>query len=229
MDVIANNIANSSTPGFKTEHVLFSDWLLPEKGQLEAAGEDTVAFAQDRATWRDQTPGSVTHTGEPLDLAIGGQGFFSVSTINGVRLTRSGRFTLQEDGTIVDSDRDPLLDDSGSPIAVTGNAGDITVAGDGTITASGKRLGKIGIVKPDDPNRLSAEGNRLFKADTPTAQVTQAGIVQGGVESSNVSPMVEMTRMIQLQRDFQFMTQFTQDEADRQQNVIEKMAGEPQT
>ena len=228
MDVIANNIANSNTPGFKAEHVLFSDWLLPETGKPEAEGEQTLAFTQDRATWRDQSAGSITHTGDPLDLALGTDGFFSVSTPNGVRLTRSGRFTLKDDGTIVDSDGDALLDSSGSPILLTGSPSSITVAGDGTVSAAGRQVAKIGVVEPSDRNRLFAEGNRLFRADAPTAGVSAPAITQGGVESSNVSPMIEMTRMMQLQRDFQFMTQFAQGEVDRQQNVIEKLAAEPQ-
>ncbi len=228
MDVIANNIANSNTPGFKAEHVLFSDWLLPQTGRPAAEGEHALAFTQDRATWRDQSPGSITHTGDPLDLALGTDGFFSVSTSSGVRLTRSGRFTLQSDGTVVDSDGDALLDNSGSPITLQGSATSVTVAGDGTVSASGQQVAKIGVVKPADPNRLFAEGNRLFRADTSTRGVEEPAITQGGVESSNVSPMIEMTRMMQLQRDFQFMSQFAQGEVDRQQNVIDKLATEPQ-
>ena len=228
MDVIANNIANSNTPGFKAEHVLFSDWLLPESGQSAVGGERAIAFTQDRATWRDQSPGSITHTGDPLDLALGSDGFFSVSTPNGVRLTRSGRFTLQSDGTVVDSDGDALLDRSGSPIVLHGSAASITVAGDGTVSASGQQIASIGVVEPGDSNRLFAEGNRLFRAETPTTQVGAPAITEGAVESSNVSPMIEMTRMIQLQRDFEFTTQFAEGEVERQQNVIEKMTAEPQ-
>ena len=228
MDVIANNVANTNTPGFKAEHVQFSDWLLRTGGKLADEGEANIAFSQDRATWRDQTPGSITHTGEPLDLAIGSEGFFSVSTPNGIRLTRSGRFTLRDDDTIVDSEGDPLLDDAGSPISLPGGSSDVTVAGDGTISTARGTIGKVGIVSPSDPNRLSAEGSHLFRADATTAVVAHPGIVQGGVESSNVSPMIEMTRMMQLQRDFQFVAQFTQSEFDRQQSAIDKMAEEPQ-
>ncbi len=228
MDVIANNIANSNTPGFKAEHVLFSDWLLPETGKPEAEGERALAFTQDRATWRDQSAGSITHTGDPLDLALGTAGFFSVSTPNGVRLTRSGRFTLKGDGTVVDSDGDALLDSAGSPVLLTGSPASVTVAGDGAVSANGQQIAKIGVVEPSDGNRLFAEGNRLFRADTPTTSVDAPAITQGGVESSNVSPMIEMTRMMQLQRDFQFMSQFAEGEVERQQNVIEKLAAEPQ-
>ena len=227
MDVVANNIANSNTPGFRSEHVLFSDWLLPAHGRALASGEPTIAFSQDRATWRDQTPGAVTHTGNPLDLAIGSQGFFSVSTPSGVRLTRSGRFTLQNDGTVVDSSGHALLDDGGSPIILSGG-GEVSVAGDGTISTETGRVVKVGIVDAADQNRLMPEGDHLFRADTSTSTDPRPTIVQGGIESSNVSPMLEMTNMMQLGRDFQFMSQFVQSESERQQNAIDKITAEPQ-
>ena len=227
MEVMANNVANSNTPGYKTQHVLFSDWLLPTTSKQAAAGESTVDFTQDRATWRDQSAGTLTHTGDPLDLAIGTQGFFVVRTANGDRLTRAGRFSLQPDGTIGDDDGNALLDASGAPIRISPGDTGITVAGDGTISSKQQQIGKIGVVSPADPNRLTAEGNHLLKADTTTSPVAQPGIVQGAVEDSNVSPMLELTRMMQLERDFQFMTQFAQSEGDRQQTTIDKMTQAP--
>ena len=228
MDVLANNIANTNTPGYKTEHVLFSDWLLHVGAGAEggARGAD-VAFAQDRATWHDQSPGTITHTGEPLDLAIGGDGFFSVSTANGVRLTRAGRFTLAADGTITDSVGNAVLDDGGSPIVLADKGAHLTVAGDGTLSGDQGVIAKIGVVSADG-NHLFAEGANLFRAETATAAVPRPGIVQGGVESSNVSPMLEMTSMMQLGREFQFTAQFARAEADRQQSAIDKLSAEPQ-
>ncbi len=223
MEVTANNIANSNTPGFKTQHVLFSDWLLPADRRAANAGETTIDFTQDRATWRDQSAGTLTHTGEPLDLAIGSHGYFTVGTAAGARLTRAGRFSLQPDGTIGDDDGNPLLDVSGSALKVAPGDSGLTVAGDGTISTLGGQIGKVGVVIPDDANRLVAEGSHLMRADSATKPVVQPGIVQGAVEDSNVSPMLELTRMMQLERDFQFVTQFTQSEADRQQATIDKM------
>lgn len=227
MDVVAGNVANSNTPGYKAEHVQFSDWLLPAHGRLADAGERDISFSQDRATWRDQSAGSLSQTGDPLDLAIGGAGFFSVQTPDGVRLTRAGRFTLQPDGTISDAAGHSLLDDGGSPITLGSGDAHVTIAGDGTVTTEHGRVAKIGIVNPSDPNRLTAEGSHQFRADTPTAANPTPGIIQGAIESSNVSPMLEMTRMMQLGRDFQFVTQFVQAEADRQQSAIDKLSAEP--
>lgn len=227
MDVMANNVANSNTPGYKAQHVLFSDWLSPTGRSAQRTVDGPIEFTQDRSTWRDRRPGTITHTGDPLDLAIGSSGYFTVKTPEGDRLTRAGRFSLQADGTITDDDGNALLDDTGTALRVQGGDTSITVAGDGTISGKTGVLGKIGIVAPRDENRMVAEGSHLFRADSETAGVMHPGIVQGAIEDSNVSSMLEMTRMMQLQRDFQFMTQFAQSEADRQQTTIDKMTQAP--
>ncbi len=229
MDVIANNVSNSNTPGFKSQHVLFSDWLLPADRKVTATGERAIDFTQDRATWRDLSTGTLSHTGEPLDLAIGSEGYFTVKTPSGDRLTRAGRFSLQSDGTIGDDDGNSLLDISGAPLKISPGDTGLTVAGDGTVSSQQGQLGKIGIVEPSDPNRLVAEGSHLMRSDASTAPVAQPKIIQGAIEDSNVSPMLELTRMMQLERDFQFVSQFTQSEADRQQTTIDKMTQTPST
>ena len=229
MDVVASNIANADTPGYKTEHVQFSDWLLRTQEAPAEGGESTLAFAQDRATWRDNAQGTFTHTGEPLDLALSGEGYFQVQTSNGVRLTRSGRFAVQSDGTVGDSSGNPLLDDSGNPIHVGANDRQITVSADGTITTENGRLGRVGVLTPPHANPQITAGSHLFRPDTPTNPTTQPRMVQGAIESSNVQPIAEMTRMMQMEREFQFMTQFGQSESDRQQTAIDTLTVTPQT
>lgn len=228
MDVVANNIANADTPGYKTQHVQFSDWLLRTQEPASQGGEPTLAFTQDRATWRDTAPGALTHTGDPLDLALGGAGYFQVQTSNGIRLTRAGRFAVQADGTVGDSAGNPLLDDGGSPIHLSANDRQITVSADGTIQTENGRAGKVGIVTPTDPNRLVSEGSHLLRADTPTNPMATPQVVQGALESSNVQPITEMTRMMQMEREFQFMTQFVQSESDRQQSAIDTLTTTPE-
>ena len=229
MDVVANNIANADTPGYKTQHVQFSDWLLRTNGIRSPDGESEVDYTQDRATWRDDAPGALTHTGEPLDIAIGGSGYFQVQTSNGIRLTRAGRFATQADGTVGDTAGNPLLDEGGSPIHVGASDRQISVSADGTIGSENGPIGKIGIVIPIDSKRLVPEGSHLFRADTATAPLAQPQVVQGALESSNVQPITEMTRMMQMEREFQFMTQFVQSEGDRQQSAIDTLTTTPQS
>ena len=224
MDVIANNIANASTPGYRAERTVFADWLLREPAAAESPGGRTIAFAQTRATYRERTEGSLTQTANPLDLALSGEGWFTVQTDAGPRLTRAGRFTLQKDGTVTDEAGHNLLDAQGQKLAVAPADTELTVKADGTLSSQNGVIGQIGIVVPSDPNRITAEGGRLFRADGATAPATRPKVLQGAVEDSNVQPIGEITRMISSQRDFQFVTQMVEAEGQRRQSAIDKIA-----
>lgn len=223
LDVVADNIANASTPGFKASHAVFSDWLEVQGRIAAAPGGRTVAFTQDRATYRDAQQGPITHTANPFDLAISGEGFFTVNAPQGPRLTRAGRFGPMPDGTLADSEGNPVLDTQGQPIRLPPASTDVTITADGTVSTQSGPVGKIGIVQPTDPNRMQAEGGRLLRADTPTQPVAAPGIIQGAVEDSNVQPIVEITRMMTLLREFQFTSQFVQGESDRQQKAVDTL------
>jgi len=223
MEVVAANIANANTPGFRAQRVQFSDWLSPQRGTDGPRGDKTVAYTQDRATWRDQRTGTLTHTGNPFDLGISSNGFFTVRTPNGARLTRDGRFGLMPNGTLADSAGHAVLDNNGQPIVLAQTDTRVSIASDGTVSSENGQLGKIGIVRPTDAMKLAGEGNTLLRADTPTTQVAAPGIVQGSMEDSNVEPVMEMTRMMEGLRQFQFASQFIQAEADRHQSVIDKL------
>ncbi len=226
LDITADNLANVGTPGYKAEHVLFTDWLSRQGSATggAGAGEASVAYVQDRATWRDQTTGTLTHTGNPFDLALTTNGYFTVMTPSGPRLTRNGRFGLMPDGTLSDDAGNAVLDTTGQPIKLSPTDTDVTIAGDGTVSSSlNGQLGKIGVVQPSDPMRVTAEGGSLFRADMPTAPVAAPGVVQGAVEDSNVQPVLEITRMMDGLRQFQFVSEMVQAEDDRQQSAIDKL------
>ena len=223
LEVTATNMANANTPGFKAERTLFSDWLSKQAGADAPHGGRTVSYVQDRATYRDQGAGPVQHTGNPFDLALGGDGYFSVDTPRGPRLTRAGRFAPMADGRLGDAEGNALFDTAGQPIRIGAAGGRITITADGTVSSENGRIGKVGVVRPSDPMRVTAEGARTYRADTDTAPVAQPQVVQGAVEDSNVQPVLEMTRMMADLREFQFTTQFVQGEADRQQAAIDKL------
>ena len=223
MDVLAGNIANSNTPGFKAERVQFSDWLSPQHAADAPRGDRSVAYTQDRATWREQRAGTLMHTANPFDLAITSDGFFTVSTPNGPRLTRDGRFGMLPSGTLADDAGNAVLDTNGRPIVLATTDTWIAVAGDGTLSNENGQLAKIGVVRPTDPMQLTAEGNTLFRSGSPTAPVTAPAMVQGAIEDANVQPVLEMTRMMDGLRQFQFVSQFIQAENDRQQSAIDKL------
>jgi flagellar basal-body rod protein FlgF len=222
MDVTAGNLANTGTPGYRAERMVFSDWLSRQRGG--PAGGGTIVYTQDRASYRDRQAGQISHTGNPLDLAISGDGFFTVQGAAGPRLTRAGHFALGTDGSVVDENGNGLLDTAGQKIQIAAADTIISVAGDGTISSQNGQIGRIGVVAVADHAQLQAEGNRLLNATgTTTTRVASPHLVQGAVEQSNVQPTQEVTRMLSEVRTFQMMSQFLQTEADRRQGAIEKI------
>jgi flagellar basal-body rod protein FlgF len=221
LDVTANNIANAQTPGFKAERMLFSDWLSHEPNGAR------IAYVQDRATYRDARDGTLTHTGNPLDLAIGGDGWFTVNTPRGPRLTRAGRFTPTIDGTLTDDAGNPLLDVNGQKLQIASSDTQLTVSTDGTLSSENGPIGRIGVVTPADTRLLKGEGNELLRSDAPTTPVASPHVVQGALEESNAQPIQETVRMMTLLRNFQFVTQLVQGEYDRLQSAIDKLTQAP--
>jgi flagellar basal-body rod protein FlgF len=185
--------------------------------------EKSFSFNQDRATYREQNAGPLTSTNNPLDLALHGNGFFTVLTPNGPKLTRSGHFERSQDGTIVDTSGFPVLDTAGKSIQLAVSDTFITVSSLGTISSQNGKIGQIGIVVPADLNRMRAEGGGLLVSDSPTVPFASPSISQGILEGSNVQPTLETTRMMTDLREFQFVSQFVQAEADRQQTAIDKI------
>ncbi len=221
MEVIANNIANASTPGFKATNLRFSGYLQPDGSPVP--GDSTLSFVTAAHSWRDTATGAVRNTGSPLDLAITGQGYFQVQTGNGIRLTRDGAFGLQPDGTLCTASGAQVLDTDGQPITVPANAGTLTITGDGVISGEHGRIGQIGAVDVSDPQALQAAGNNQFIASQPTTAAANPGIVQGALEQSNVSPVLMITKMLETSQDFQFDTQFIEAEQTRQMNAISQI------
>lgn len=215
MQTVANNIANLSTTGFRREGVMFSEHVK----QLEQAPSLSMATASTRQI--DLTEGGLTTTGGTFDFAIRGQGFFALQTPDGERLTRAGSFTPSAEGVLVNGDGHPVLDDGGAPIIVPPDAGAVAVAQDGTLSAGGQPLARIGLWQPTDPNSLRHEGGTLFAAgETEPAEGT---LLQGSLEESNVDPIAEVARMIQVQRAYEMGQSFLDREDDRLKTAIQTL------
>lgn len=203
MEVIANNIANASTPGYKGEQLMFVEYLAPTE-----SGE-TVSYVQDLAVARDFSEGELSKTGNTLDVAIHGTGWFVVDTPDGRAYTRNGHFTLNSAGQITTSSGYPVLGSDGAPITLDTDDTDIEISGDGTISSKTGRKGRLDVVKFPDGADLTKAGETLFKTDAPPEPAAGAKIVQGMVESSNVRPVVEVTNMIWALRSYQAATEVT--------------------
>lgn len=215
MAIVAGNIANMNTDGFKTEQVLF------EK-VLEKAGEPgRVAFVRDAGLVRDTAPGMIERTGNPLDLAINGEGFFTVETPAGPRYTRNGHFQLGPTGEIMSSSGHRLLDEGGGALVVPPDAGPVSIARDGTVSTADGVLGRIGLVRFAEERTLQREGESLLKTDQAPEPVELPDIGQGQLERSNVKPVLEMTRMMETVRAFQNTQRLLETHHEMVRRVIE--------
>lgn len=215
--VIAHNIANIGTTGFRREGVVFSEFLrrLPD-------GEAPLSMAAANARHTLFAQGALTQTGGTLDLAIEGEGFFHVQTPGGERLTRAGHFTLNADSEIVTPDGHRLLDDGGAPIFLPPEAS-IAVASDGTISANGEPLAQIGLMRPADPVQLRREGGTLLVPGGEILPAETGVIAQGFLEESNVSPTLELARMIAVQRAYELGQKFLEREDERIRGVVQTL------
>ncbi|MBC7434072.1 MAG: flagellar basal-body rod protein FlgF [Rubritepida sp.] len=220
----ANNLANADTPGFRATRPVFAEHpALQRHGQHPRGGRE-VDYSWDRASWRDEAQGPITRTGNPLDVALAGEGFFAVDTPRGERFTRAGRFTIGADGRLLDHNGHAVLNEAGNPIAISPGDTNIQIRGDGSIRSDNGEIGRLRVVRFANNQTLVAEGDRLFDAaGQQPEQIARPGVMQGAVEGSNVQSITELTRMMAEVREFQFATQFAEREGERIQTAVERI------
>ena len=218
LQVIAHNVANLSTTGFRREGLVFSEFVRDLDHGEEAL---SMAAANARQTYLSQ--GGMTMTGGTFDLAIEGEGFFRIGTEEGERLTRAGHFTPNAQGELVTPDGHRLLDLGGAPVFVPPDAGPVSIARDGTISAGGQPLAQLGLVVPEDPSTLSRATGVLHLVEGETLPVDNPVILQGFLEESNVNPISEMARLIAVQRAYESGQKFLENEDQRIRNVVQTL------
>jgi flagellar basal-body rod protein FlgF len=216
MAVVANNIANASTIGFRREGVVFSEFV----AAMDSDPSLSMAHASGRHV--DLGQATVSQTGGALDFAIQGAGFFLIGTPEGERLTRAGSFSTSAEGELVTPDGNPLLDAGGAPVFLPPDAKAVTLASDGTLSASGQPIAQIGLWQPTDPMALRHQSGTLFAADA-LEPVENGLIMQGMLEDSNVEPVSEITRMIEVQRAYELGQKFLDAEDERVRGVIQTL------
>lgn len=218
MAVIANNMANVNTSGFKAEQMLAVDQEVASQ-RSTVDGLVSTAFVRDVASVRDPSDGRLDVTDNPLDVALRGEGYFVVTTPDGDRYSRDGHFRLDANGQIVTEDGFALQAQGGSPLVLGPTDATLSIARDGTVSSESGNLGKIRVVQFSDPTALQPVGAGLAASDTPPQDVLVPEMVQGMIERSNVEPINEMERMIRVQRAYDQAKQM----ADREDDRIRKM------
>jgi|SRR5579872_1862423 len=221
MDITANNLANVDTVGFKFESMISNEdpATMPTLGQPPT----TVNFVAGVGVARDFTEGSLTQTGSPLDVAIEGRGFFQINTAAGPRYTRDGRFRVDATGTIVDQDGDPV-DGGGGAVVLDPKKGPVSIGAKGDVSQSGQNVGKITMVNFDSLSALSKDGNNQYRNDsnlTPTAST--ASMRQGFLEQSNVDPVRQITRLIEVNRAYDAMSNMLSATDDLSSSAVQRL------
>ena len=218
ISVIANNIANVSTPGFRGENAMFHEQL------ARISQGNSVSYVADGGVVRDTRPGALSRTGNPLDTAIDGTGFYTVDTPDGPRYTRNGRFQLDPNRQLVTSQGYPVLSDAGQPIVVPLTTRTIDIAPSGTVGTENGPVGKIGLSQFSSPQTMTVAADGLYVTDDQPTADTTSKVQQGTVEDSNVQPIVEITKLMGLQRAYESAQQIIEGEDNRIRNAIDKLS-----
>lgn len=219
LETIATNVANVGTAGYRADAVSFA-------AVLSRTGTDPVAFASTGKGYITRAAGPVTKTDNPLDVAIQGEGFLAIQTPAGTAYTRDGRFTISPNGELQTLNGYRVLDAGGSVLTIDGSQGTPTISADGMITQGGNQVGALGLFSLDPNANLRRFGNSAVIPDKPATAILDFGtngVVQGFVEGSNVNPVLEITKLIALQRSFDSITSGTQTSESSLQDAIKSL------
>src|SRR3569833_1937536 len=222
MDVVANNMANITTTGFKSESMLFQDYLMPVARDNDFAGSDDIVHkTEDWSTIHDMSTGSIEKTVNPLDVALSGDGFLTVQTPAGPRYSKNGSLQIDANGTLVDLAGNPVLGTSG-PITFASADTDIAIDRNGNISTSQGSKGKLALVEFSDPQVLAREGNNYYSGPAGTP-ATKTVVVQGAIERSNVSGVSSMADMIRIERAYQTLAGIMQRQDELRSTAVQKL------
>ncbi len=221
MDVTANNVANMSTAGFRVERPLFA--TTTERPAAHQDGPRDISFVEDWAVLRDFTQGALEQTGRPLDLALESEGFFSVDVNGETQYTRDGRFTLDADGRLTTASGRPVLDDGGAEIIIDTELGPVEITPRGDVNVGGQLVSRLGVYNFEDLSALEKSGEGLFTSPVEGDLMDEPTMRQGYVERSNVSPIFEITRMIEVQRAYESVRSMVDKQEELKRRAVERL------
>lgn len=218
MNIIANNVANISTPGFRGQNMLFEEYVFDAGSK-----QRDVSLVNDYGQYQITDPGPMKDTGGQLDVALIGPGFLGIQTPEGVQYTRAGNFAMSADGTLVNARGMPVAGDGGGPITIPADASNVYIDRTGAVSTDEGQVGQLMIAEFENYQMLDPAGNGLYRTDAAPIPAQGTSVVQGKLEGSNVQPVVEMTRMISVHREYEAVARMTQSEHDRQRSAIQKL------
>lgn len=221
LQITANNVANMATTGFRAEGMIFAEYVKA----LQTDG-GSVSMADARVRYTDFSQGQLSRTGGTFDFGIQGEGFFQIETAQGLRLSRAGSFVAGPQNELMTNDGDRVLDPGGAPIFIPPDARDIRVGEDGTISADGAAVAQLGVVTVPDENMMTREAKQLFVPVGEVIPVENPSVFQGFVEQSNVNPILEITRLIEVQRAYERGQKLMDKEDERIRTAIRTLGAQ---
>jgi len=223
MNAIAHNLANMNTTGFKGERMMFVDHLQRSRSG-DFIADQRLSFVRDVASYRDTAPGPIEQTSNVLDVAIHGDGYFVVQTPDGgEQYTRNGSFRLDSGGQLVTQDGLPVLSDAGAPIFFAPTDTSIEIAGDGTVSTENGQLGKLRVVTFANDQQLQHIAGGYYTTQQQPTDMTNPQLAQGALEKSNIQAILEMTRMIEVNREYQRSNDIIKREDERIRAMVREL------
>lgn len=225
LDVIANNMANVGTNGFKTRSARFNEFIMPNASAESFKPSDRpLSYVIDKGTPIDLSQGAIERTGNPLDVALRGDAYLVVQTPNGDRYTRAGSLDINAAGQLVTQSGQPVMGDGG-PITFGSAESNPRIAADGTVSTDQGQRGKLRMVRFANPRALSSEGTNLFaSAVAPLPAGPEARLEPGAKEGSNVKAVLEMTRLMEVQRAYQSTANMMSKTDELRSKAISRLA-----
>ncbi len=222
MDATANNLANLNTSGFKADAVVIEEANNTDASAIEAPSD--IRFNRDVTIMRDMRQGPIAMTGNPLDAAIEGEGFFMVQGDGGETLyTRDGAFSVNAAGQLVTSEGRAVLSSGGAPIVFDAQGESPAIGRDGTITIAGIEAGRLGLARFAAPGALEKVGENLWSAKDQGAAPFEGVVVQGAIEGSNVEAVLELTRLIEISRAYESASRIVAGADELRQRAIQEL------
>ncbi len=219
LEIVANNIANMNTPGFRAQNSLFEEYVAKTGGH-----NDSISLVNDSGQYDVTKPGPVRSTESPLDVAINGPGFLGVNTPDGQLLyTRAGDFTMNANGELITHAGYNVAGEGAGNITIPQGSTGIKIDEQGVISNQDGPIGKLMVVEFDNLQSLTPMGNNTYKTDEASKPAQETVVKQGFLEGSNVVPVLEMTKMIELSRTFQQLQNSLEGEHSRIRNAIRKL------
>ncbi len=219
MSIIANNVANINTSGYRAQNMVFSEYVSDPRHM-----EEDMSLVLDYGQYQMLDPGPVKVTGNPLDVAIVGNGFLGIQTPAGVQYTRSGNLTQDANGVIKNAMGLPVASQGGGEIRIPEDAANVYIDRKGVVSTEDGEIGQLLLAEFDNPQELNPAGNGLYVTNAEPQPPEDTSVVQGSLEGSNVLAVVEMTRMIDVHREYQSVQNMMKNEHDRMKEAAQRLA-----